>query len=143
MISRTAPLPVITQTRLAPALVAVGEAAAAWLRESGVALVSRQCARGHGPAAAAFDGYVAEMTAFSQDSATGDLPLAARERIFALAFALEKLRQDLSDLDRCISDFCEAAGRRLSGDQARIRPGISSAPERKQPARGWLLGSRK
>ena len=123
MIRRTAPLPAIAQAQLAPALVAVGEAAAASLREYGLALASRRRVRLLGSADAAFDRYAAAVTALDRGDATRDLPLAAHERIYALAFALEELRRDLRALEDCVNVF---AGSRATDPQA--------GPERKLPA---------
>jgi hypothetical protein len=49
------------------------------------------------------------FTTVRQDGLMLSLPVEAVERIFALAFALDQLRQHLRDLDRCVR---EAARRR-------------------------------
>ena len=38
---------------------------------------------------------------------TRGLPGDAAERFFALGFALEQMRQNLSDLDRCVAEWSE------------------------------------
>jgi hypothetical protein len=38
---------------------------------------------------------------------TRGLPGDAAERVFALGFSLEQMRQDLKDLERCVAEWSE------------------------------------
>jgi uncharacterized membrane protein YccC len=110
MIGRAAaePLPEPVRTRLAPALTQVVEAAADHLRASSKALIAR---RGPPPTAAldaAFDRHDAEIAALRREGSTRDLSADEVERIFALGFALDQLRRNFADLDRCVSEFAQA-----------------------------------
>jgi uncharacterized membrane protein YccC len=110
MLGRAAaePLPEPVRTRLAPALTQVAQCAAEHLRASSQALVAR---RGPPPTAsldAAFDRYDAETAALRRERLTRDLPADAVERIFALGFALDQLRRNFADLDRCVGEFAQA-----------------------------------
>lgn len=110
MIGRAAaePLPEPVRTRLAPALAQVVEAAADYLRASSKALIAR---RGPPPTAAldaAFDRHDAELAALRREGLTRDLSADAVERIFALGFALDQLRRNFADLDRCVGEFALA-----------------------------------
>ena len=58
---------------------------------------------------AAFDHYAEAIASVGSEGLTQGLPVDALERIFTLGFALDQMRQDLRDLDRCVS---EIAGRR-------------------------------
>jgi uncharacterized membrane protein YccC len=109
MIGRTAvaPLPGVFQVRLGPLLTRVSDASVDYLRASGVALVRRQQTPSRHAVDAAFDDYAAEMARLRHQDLIGDLPVEAIERIFALAFALEQLRRNFGDLERCVADLCE------------------------------------
>ena len=109
MIGRTAvaPLPAVFQLRLGPLLARVSDASVDYLRASGVALVGRQQAPSRHAVDAAFDDYAAEMTTLRHQDLTCDLPVEAMERVFTLAFALEQLRRNFSDLERCVADHSE------------------------------------
>jgi uncharacterized membrane protein YccC len=113
MIGRTAvvPLPEAFQAGLGPALARVSETAADYLRANGAALMARQHPAPRHAVEAALNGYAAEMAALRRQGLTRDLPVEAVERIFALGFALEQLRQNFSDLDCRVTEFAELAAR--------------------------------
>jgi uncharacterized membrane protein YccC len=123
MIERTAPLPTIAQVRLAAALARVAQAAAACLHETGAQLMARQPGAGCQDVDAAFTDCAAKLTALGRDCVARDLPLAACERVFALAFALEHLRRNLHALEECVAAFARSRATRLQAE-----------PKRKQPA---------
>jgi len=52
----------------------------------------------------ALDGFTEALAAVRSEGLTHDLPVEAVERIFTLGFALEHTRQDLRDLDRCMTE---------------------------------------
>jgi len=61
------------------------------------------------PVLAALQGYSAEIAAVRSEGLTRGIPGDVAERFFALGFALEQMRQDLKDLERCVSEWSEAA----------------------------------
>ncbi len=103
------PLPEALQPRLGPRLARAAATTADHLRRSGEALAARREPSPLGAAEAAFDDYAEEFAAIRRDGFTRSLPVDAVERIFTLGFALDQMRQDLRDLDRCVR---EAARRR-------------------------------
>jgi uncharacterized membrane protein YccC len=117
MIGRAAaaPLPEAVRTRLAPPLERVCETAAHYLRQSGAALLSRRDPPPLHPFEAALDAYLAEIADIRRLRLTRDLPVDAVERIFALGFALEQLRENFGDLARVVKEYAQsskATGRR-------------------------------
>jgi len=62
-----------------------------------------------GAAEAAFDDCAEALDTVRREGLTRDLPVDTVERMFALGFALEQLRQNFRDLERCVR---EAARRR-------------------------------
>jgi hypothetical protein len=111
MIGRAAavPLPEMFQARLGPLLARLAETAADHLRRSGEALAARRDPPPLDAAEAALDGYAAAFAAIRREGLTLGLPIDTAERIFTLGFALDQLRQNFRDLDRCVR---EAARRR-------------------------------
>lgn len=102
------PLPEMFQERLGPPLAHVAATAADHLRRSGEALITRRDPPPLDAAEAALDGYANAFGALHRDGLTQGLPVDTVERIFALGFALEQLRQNFRDLERCVGE----AGRR-------------------------------
>jgi hypothetical protein len=49
--------------------------------------------------------YAAEVEALRREGLTRGLPVDVTERFFALCFALEQMRRNLKDLERCINDW--------------------------------------
>jgi uncharacterized membrane protein YccC len=114
MIGRTAvaPLPVAFQVRLGPELDRVSDAMADYLHATGSALAARRHAAPRRAVDAALDGYAMAMGALRHQDLTRDLSIDAMERIFTLAFALEQLRRDFDDLDRCVAEHSESRWQR-------------------------------
>jgi hypothetical protein len=123
LIGRTAPLPTIAQSRLPPALARVAALVPGCLHGAGAQLMARQHATGWDGVDAAIADFVVEATALGRESVTRDLPSAATERIFALAFALEQLRRNLHLLEQSVAAFARS---RVTHPPAE--------PKRKQPA---------
>ncbi len=111
MIGRAAamPLPESFRPRLGPQLTWVAETAADYLRRSGEALAARRDLPPLDATEAALDGYAKAFAEIRREGLTLGLPVDTVERIFALGFALEQVRQNLRDLERCVR---EAAGRK-------------------------------
>lgn len=105
------PLPESLRGRLGPLLTAVGAAARDFLNASAAALDA-----GRGPPPldafeAALAAYIAEVEAARGEGLT--LPLTSNEveRVFALGFALEQLRQNFIDLRRCVQSYARRPAR--------------------------------
>ncbi len=103
----TVPLPEQFRSRLGPPLADFVTAAAAYLRASAAALVGR---RGP-PPLDAVDAALSAFGAWIDDARRHrlmrDLPSDTVERVFALGFALEQLRQNFIDLARCATEFAQ------------------------------------
>ena len=106
MVGRAAavPLPDVIAKRLGAPLKAVEATAAAYLQRCGEALRAREGPPPLGPAETALDGCTAAFAAIRDDGLTLDLPVDTAERIFALGFALEQLRHNFHDLERCVTE---------------------------------------
>jgi uncharacterized membrane protein YccC len=98
------PLPDAIQKRLAAPLARVTETAADYLGRSGEALAARQRPAPLDKAEAALNGCAEAFAAIRHDGLTRGLSVEAVERIFALGFALEQVRHNLHDLERCVAD---------------------------------------
>jgi len=121
-----APLPGAIAQRLAPLLTHVGEGASAFLFASAIALTQDRPPPPLEPAAAALQAYVSEVAALRSEGLTRALSTDELERLFALGFALEQLRHDLSDLARCVRELAggpgEEAGHERDIDHQQSRP---------------------
>jgi hypothetical protein len=106
MIGRAAaePLPEALQARLGPLLARVAETTAEQLRRGGEALAARREPSAFDAAEAALNDYTEAIAAVRREGLTRGLPVDAVERIFTLGFALDQMRQDLRDLDRCVGE---------------------------------------
>jgi uncharacterized membrane protein YccC len=106
MIGRAAavPLPGVIHKRLGPPLARVAETAAEYLRSSGVSLVTREPPPPLGAAEAALEGCAEAFATIRHEGLTRDLPVDTAERIFALGFALEQVRHNFHDLERCVME---------------------------------------
>jgi len=110
------PLPDALQARLRPVLVTIAVSAAAYLRASGAALMARRAPPSPKAMDEALDAYATEIAALRHQGLTRTLPGEAAERFFALGFALEQLRQNFKDLERCVAEWALStrAGRAVS-----------------------------
>jgi uncharacterized membrane protein YccC len=115
MIGRAAssPLPETIGMRLEPSLARAGAALADYLGASAAALRGR-----HLPLLTAvestLDAYAAETAALRREGLTQNLPGDAEERLHALGFAFEQMRNNLKDLERCVAEWAapsQQAGR--------------------------------
>jgi uncharacterized membrane protein YccC len=106
MIGRAAavPLPDTIQKRLGGPLARVAETAADYLRRSGAALARRQGPPPIAAAEAALDRCAEAFAVIRHEGLTLALPVDAVERIFALGFALEQVRHNFHDLERCVAE---------------------------------------
>ena len=70
------------------------------------------------PVQTALEAYAAEVAAMRREGLTRGLPGDMTERFFALGFSLEQMRQNLRDLERCVSEWA-----------GRSEPSVESAEE--------------
>ena len=124
MIGRAAgtPLPEAVQPRLGPRLARVGETAADYLHACAAALLARQDPPPLDAVAPALDGYATEIAALRREGLTRGLPDDAVEQIFALAFALEQMRQNLNDLARCVAELSSSGTASITNMSAGSSP---------------------
>jgi hypothetical protein len=100
-------LPADLQARLAGPLDNVGDAVVAYLRSTAVALRTGAGSPPSSPIDMALQGYAAEVAALRSEGLTRGLPGDVAERFFALGFALEQMRLNLKDLERCVGEWSE------------------------------------
>jgi uncharacterized membrane protein YccC len=107
MIGRASAAPLLSdlQARLAAPLAKVSDALVVYLRSAAVALRTAAPSPPTSPVDAAMHDYAAEVEALRREGLTRGLPVDVAERFFALCFALEQMRQNLKDLERCINDW--------------------------------------
>ena len=91
-----------------PSLARVAETAADYLRQSSAALLSRRDPPPRHPFETALEAYLAEIADIRRLGLTHDLPVDAVERIFALGFALEQLRENFEDLARVVKEYAQS-----------------------------------
>jgi uncharacterized membrane protein YccC len=99
------PLPDALQARLEPRLARIEEAVAARLRQSGEALTDRREPSPPTAAEAAFGDFAETFAMVRVEGLTRNLPVDEVERLFTLGFALDQMRQNMRDLDRCVSEW--------------------------------------
>ena len=101
------PLPSELQARLAGPLAKVSDAIASYLRAMATALRTGVGAPAIWPVHEALQGYAAEVASLRGEGLTRGLPGDVAERVFALGFSLEQMRQNLKDLERCVAEWSE------------------------------------
>lgn len=101
------PLPSDLQMRLAAPLAHVSTAIVAYLRAIAGALRSGVGAPAIWPVHEGLQGYASEIASLRGEGLIRGLPVDAAERFFALGFALEQMRQNLKDLERCVAEWSE------------------------------------
>ncbi len=107
MIGRAAavPLPETFQARFGPLLVNITKTAAEYLRRSGEALARRRNPPPLDAAEAALDDYADAFAEVRREGLTQGVPGDTVERIFAMGFALDQLRRNFRDLERCVKEL--------------------------------------
>jgi hypothetical protein len=107
MIERAAlvPLPGEFQARIGPRLARVGEHSSVYLHACAAALLAREGQPPLDAVVAALDDYATEMAVLRREGFTRGFSADTVEHIFALGFALDQLRQNLSDLARCVAEL--------------------------------------
>jgi uncharacterized membrane protein YccC len=102
-----APLPSDLQTRLAGPLAEVSDTFVDYLGSIATALRTRGGAPVASPIDAVLYRYAAEVAALRSEGLTRGLSGDVVERFFALGFVLEQMRQNLKDLERCVTEWSE------------------------------------
>ncbi|HEY4975479.1 MAG TPA: hypothetical protein VII41_17840, partial [Steroidobacteraceae bacterium] len=97
------PLPLELQRRLAAPLARVTDAIADYLAASAAALRKGTLPPAILPIQNALQAYAAEVAALRSEGLTRGVPGDVAERFFALGFSLEQMRQNLKDLERCVT----------------------------------------
>lgn len=100
-----APLPDHIREALEPPLAGVGSAIGDHMRLCGTALQSHRGAPLNTPVDGALRTFTAAIDRLREASAFRTLPSESVERVFAIGFALEQVRRNLHDLDRCVDDW--------------------------------------
>jgi Fusaric acid resistance protein family len=103
------PLPVELQIRLAVPLANVSSAMAGYLRMMAAALRIGRGAPAIWPVQSALEAYAAAVAAVRSEGLTRGVAGDVIECFYALGFSLEQMRQNLRDLERCVSNWSEAS----------------------------------
>jgi len=102
------PLPAELQQRLASPLSRVSSAFAEYLKTAAASLRKGTLPAAISPVQAALRDYAAEVSAVRSAGLTRGVPGDVAERFFALGFSLEQMRQNLKDLERCVTAWADS-----------------------------------
>jgi uncharacterized membrane protein YccC len=103
------PLPDAFAERLGPPLARVSAEASEFLLSSAAAVAQRRSPPPLEPADASISAYESEVALLRSEGLTRALSTGEVERLFALGFALEQLRQNFGDLARCLQELARSA----------------------------------
>jgi uncharacterized membrane protein YccC len=98
-------LPGPVAERLAPSMADIARATTDFLRASGAALRDLEPPPSIDAVGEAFAAYTVAFEALRREGLTRDMPSDMVERFFALGFALEQLREHLTDLHRVVGEW--------------------------------------
>jgi uncharacterized membrane protein YccC len=101
------PLPDVFARRLRPRLAELATEASKFLRGCATALNRRRNPPPLDAMDAALQTYVSEVVSMRREGLTRALSIEEAERVFTLAFALEQLYRNFSDLERCVKEHAE------------------------------------
>jgi uncharacterized membrane protein YccC len=109
MLGRAAvvPLPDVFAQRLHSRLAELAAEASKFLRGSATALARRRNPPPLDAMDATLQAYMSEVVSMRREGLTRALSIEDAERVFTLAFALEQLYRNLSDLGRCVREQAE------------------------------------
>lgn len=99
------PLPDIVAEWLGPQILGFGSTVSRYLNALAAPLRERQAPPDDAEVDQALDAFTAQVAAMREDGATRPLSTAQAEQLFALGFAFQEIRRNLSDLRRCIDDW--------------------------------------
>ena len=105
-----APLADAIAQRLGPLLKRAGESTSAFLFSCSTALAQGRPPPPLEPVEGSLQSIDSEVAAVRREGLTRALSTGEIERLFALGFALEQLRQNFSDLARCVQELAGDAG---------------------------------
>jgi uncharacterized membrane protein YccC len=109
------PLPDVFAQRLCPRLTQLGMEASKFLRGCATALTRRRNPPPLDAMNTALQAYVSEVMAMRREGLTRALSIEEAEQVFTLAFALEQLYRNFSDLERCVKEHAaHYAGKRAA-----------------------------
>jgi hypothetical protein len=112
-------LPAELQRRLAISLKRVSDAMGEYLKATAAALRTGTLPPPISPVHDALRAYAAEVASVRSEGLTRGAPGDAAERFFALGFSLEQMRQNLKDLERCVTAWAETpAASKSPADEA-------------------------
>ena len=100
-----APLPEPFARRLDSPLARLGESMSAFLRGAGRALAERRPPPALAPVEESLEAFDSELASLRREGLTRALSTAELEGLFTLGFALEQMRQNLTDLDLRVREF--------------------------------------
>lgn len=112
------PLPADLQRRLAAPLASVSKAFAGYLKATAISLRTGTLPPPYSPMQAALQAYAAEVALVRSEGLTRGVPGDVAERFFALGFSLEQMRQNLKDLERCVTDW--TSSRQVSNEETSV-----------------------
>ena len=104
------PLPTSLKAPLELPLATLGKETKAHLEACAASLLSRQAPPSREPLDLALTRYTAGIETLRRASRLQELPGEALERLFAAGFAMEQMRRNLQDLDRCIEEWAARRG---------------------------------
>jgi uncharacterized membrane protein YccC len=104
------PLPDTLKEQLHALLTAVGEEAKTHMQACAAALLSRKAAPSRTALDAAVSQYMTQIDALRQAGRLRELSSDTVEHFLAAGFALEQMHLNLTDLDRCISEWAARQG---------------------------------
>ena len=104
------PLPPALKTQLQELISTAGNLMKAYLQACADALRSGRAPPPRGPLDSALTRYSEELERLGRAGDLRELPVEALERLFAAGFALEQIRLNLPDLDRCIGEWAARRG---------------------------------
>jgi uncharacterized membrane protein YccC len=99
------PLPALLQASLQAPLMAVGEEMGGHLKGCAAALMAKKGAPARASLDAALSRYTTEIETLRQAGQFRKLRTDDVERLYATGFALEQMRLNLADLDRCLDEW--------------------------------------
>jgi Fusaric acid resistance protein family len=101
------PLPADLQRRLTLPLKRVSDTKVEYLKATAAALRTGTLPPPISPVHDALRAYAAEVASVRSEGLTRGVPGDVAERFFALGFSLEQMRQNLKDLERCVTAWAE------------------------------------
>ncbi len=105
------PLPEPVAGRLAPAIADVAATLAGYFSAAGLALAAREAAPSRSACNKALRAHAAEVAELRKEGLTRGLSAAGVGRLFGIAFVLDQLRRNLSDLAERVDEMAVSPGR--------------------------------